>query len=379
MMKADYKILSFLRKHPESSGIEMKNKISEKAKATIERLADEPSLYPEQKRKPREERISDLTAWLQKYRYHNIAYNECGMDIVGFDRWDEYVDHYSGRLEEYRGKHYYMLNDGIIPRPVDGVLSDDKYAFYSYINTIAPGKTPKVYYLISSGRVVAPMDKRGAAMKAICSLPDGKYVAKPNLGQCGRNLFVFNIKNREINFICGNSDDLKAAFMKESYVIQEYITQHPDIAAFNPSSVNTVRIVTAKLNFGVYPYCAIFRMGTGKSFVDNAAAGGTFVGIDLETGRLKEKGNYHNKPDEYSHPISRIVYSGYQLPYWKESLELVKYLHRFYRFTPTMGWDVAITEKGPLIIENNFDWSYPAMQHACGGLRKKFEELKTLP
>ena len=147
----------------------------------------------------------------------------------------------------------------------------------------------------------------------------------------------------------------------------------------NPSSVNTIRITTTRFNSEAHLFTAIVRIGVTNSLVDNAAAGGTCVGVDIETGKLMKYGYYHNRPKELLHPVSGIVYEGYQIPFWEEAVKLVKFLHQYFRGYPSIGWDVVITEKGPKIIENNYDWDFGIQQQIFGGLKKRWNDAKKLP
>lgn len=76
----------------------------------------------------------------EKYRYLNSSYNECGMDVKGFNQWDEYVDHHCGHLEAFKHYQYYTVKKSLIPRPLNAVLSDDKFIFSSFISSIPGGK-----------------------------------------------------------------------------------------------------------------------------------------------------------------------------------------------------------------------------------------------
>ncbi len=52
-------------------------------------------------------------------------------------------------------------------------------------------------------------------------------------------------------------------------------------------------------------------------------------------------------------PVSSIVYSGYKIPYWEQIVELVRNLHDKIDYYTSIGWDVAITNSGPKVIELN--------------------------
>lgn len=66
------------------------------------------------------------------------------------------------------------------------------------------------------------------------------------------------------------------------YIVQRGLSQHKDIARFNPSSINTIRVATYRSVIDDKPHflSALIRIGKTGSFVDNAHAGGLFVGID---------------------------------------------------------------------------------------------------
>ena len=129
-----------------------------------------------------------------------------------------------------------------------------------------------------------------------------------------------------------------------------------------PSSVNTIRVVTISSNShpvikGTDQYAGIaytaLRVGAGGSIVDNFHSGGMCVGIDMETGKLctdaaDMEGNVYA-----AHPTTGTVFKGFELPYYKESLELILKTIEEKKIEGYLGWDIAITENGPVLIELN--------------------------
>ena len=86
--------------------------------------------------------------------------------------------------------------------------------------------------------------------------------------------------------------------------------QHEAVSAIYPHSVNTVRVLTCvDADRRPVVLAALLRLGTGRRHVDNASAGGIFVGIDLATGRLRREakqffqfgGQVHAVPGLTSH------------------------------------------------------------------------------
>ena len=110
--------------------------------------------------------------------------------------------------------------------------------------------------------------------------------------------------------------------------------------------------------------------------MDNWAAGGLAIGIDATTGTLSKYGFY--KPGfgtkSTSHPTTKVEFDGYEIPYIKEAISLAKKFHSYLNDIHSIGWDIAITENGPLIIEGNDNWEVSLVQICTHGLQKEFEE-----
>lgn len=205
---------------------------------------------------------------------------------------------------------------------------------------------------------------------------DMEYIfAKPNNGASGSGIEKIKVSDYK---------DLKELYnyIKEKNfgVIEEVIVQHKDLQKLYPSSINTYRIVTIVVNGKPQCSYAIFKMGTGGQCVDNSAKGGIFAPIDLENETianvaLSERGEIFEK-----HPDTGIDLVGYKLPYVKEALELCYNAALEIEQIKFVGWDVAITESGPIIVEGNdypsYDfWQLPAHTPNQIGLLPFYQKL----
>lgn len=138
-----------------------------------------------------------------------------------------------------------------------------------------------------------------------------------------------------------------------------------------PCSVNTCRILTLILpdHTITIPF-AVMRFGRKGSTVDSWSKGGIAFAIDLETGKVG-KGLFH--PDYGStkevthHPDSGVQLSGLTIPYWKEIKEMVLNAAMVTPGIKSVGWDVAVTQRGPLLIEGNSLWNPLIFQAIYGG------------
>ena len=151
-------------------------------------------------------------------------------------------------------------------------------------------------------------------------------------------------------------ESLYPKILKSAFIHQKLVKQHPHIDAIYAGSVNTLRLDSYIDNTGkTHILSALMRFGSGGGFVDNGSAGGLQVGIEMQEGRLKARANAQMKrglPFLYEHPDTHFKFEGFKIPYFKESCDLIK---RAVNLIPDRltGWDVAITEKGPLLIEGN--------------------------
>lgn len=147
------------------------------------------------------------------------------------------------------------------------------------------------------------------------------------------------------------------------WVVQERIVQHPVLAALHPQSVNTVRIVTLCGADGAPEViAAVFRMGTAGAEVDNTTGGGIVAPVDLDTGRCGAATSRFRISEHAVHPQTGMQIEGLELPQWPAVVSLVVRAHERLPFPRTLGWDVAVTESGPVILEVNSGYYHNHLQ-----------------
>ena len=136
------------------------------------------------------------------------------------------------------------------------------------------------------------------------------------------------------------------------FVIQEIITQHPSIAKFNATSINTLRFSTLYLNNCVTIQSIVLRIGQKGAFVDNLGSGGVGVGIKKD-GSLNDFGYTYalEKMDSYN----GITFKGQIITQIPEILNTILASHiELFPLCNFIGWDVCIDKDNkPVIIEIN--------------------------
>lgn len=180
----------------------------------------------------------------------------------------------------------------------------------------------------------------------------------------------------------GKVDNFKGLYkrLKENgqILVEQQIVQHKDVSAFCDKSVNTVRIVTLLYGGEVHFVYALFRMGSGDGFIDNICAGGMYTKVDSD-GTLMFPA-FCDKTGQYYdvHPYSKKQITSSKLPFFKESVELCLKAAQVEPRLGYIGWDVAITPNGPVLVEANNLPSYDMIQNggfAGGGIRPVFESI----
>lgn len=345
-------------------------------------VSSEKTFYPDMKRKNYVARLFDNFKWYFKYKRVNLFYNRFGLDIKNFRSMDDYLDF--GYVKKDRAMVHHKRHPLVKARKDNvntrySIIADDKNVFYSYIGNMFPKNIPNTIFTFSGNKIIAPFGKYPNTRSAFKSLVDGKYICKPTVGSHGDMIVALTKKGNNIKL--SNNEvtisDLVKSSEQKPFIVQEFLKQHEAINKINSETVNTIRIISTRWNEKTHFLAAMIRVGATKGqVVDNADAGGTFVAININSGKLDKYGYFYNRPRTTSHPVTGLVYNNYQIPYWKETLELIKNLHPIIFGFATIGWDIAITEDGPVIVEINWNYSLKGIQVCNGGLKPRWEELK---
>ncbi|MDE1463036.1 sugar-transfer associated ATP-grasp domain-containing protein [Spartinivicinus poritis] len=156
-------------------------------------------------------------------------------------------------------------------------------------------------------------------------------------------------------------------FSKCDWIFQELVVQHETLSQINSSSVNTARILTATNEKGEFLLLdGMMKFGTAGSMIDNMGAGGIGCHID-DNGKLSKGYSVNGDKTFECHPDSDISLTGITIPFYQEVIETVKSAHSCLPRPQFLGWDVAITSNGPVIVEvNSFMAVYVNQKHDNG-------------
>lgn len=177
---------------------------------------------------------------------------------------------------------------------------------------------------------------------------NGKVVLKPAiLGGGGKNVIIDSPKNI-ISHLSENSD-----YKNNSFILQQYLEQHKILEQFHPESLNTLRILTARVNNTIVILSMYLRMGQNKSFIDNGVAGGIACGFS-ENGKLN-KTAYDKFLNEYEkHPNTGVIFNNTEIPGFNDACDFCTSNHKIFPHFTFISWDIGINKYSkPIFIEFN--------------------------
>jgi len=202
---------------------------------------------------------------------------------------------------------------------------------------------PEAVALFARGRAEILADPAGRAL-----------IAKPTDGEGGDGLRLLG------SFVDAAALAAKLPVLlggaRGTILVQPRVVSHRGLAGVAMNALPTVRIVTILDEAGgPEVVSATFRCPShGRARVDNMKAGGLIAPVDLGRGTLGAACFGYGGGDHAVHPATGAAIAGRKLPDWAAATALVVRAHAA-AFTDyaLIGWDVALTDDGPVLIEGN--------------------------
>lgn len=170
--------------------------------------------------------------------------------------------------------------------------------------------------------------------------------------------------------------ELSDILKNEPLIFEEYIEQTDQFKKFNKNSVNTVRFMTILLPTGEAKIIATFlKIGKSNSCVDNAGSGGNIdAAIDIETGKIHSAiifKDWRKVTPINNHPDTGVLIDGVTIENWDKIKQKVIQFQKSHPFLKAIGWDIAITKNGPVVIETNSFWDQTGQLFIKKGWKKE--------
>lgn len=297
-------------------------------------------------------RQCDVTPLTQEQKKEINAYWKklIGKEIPTY--WHEYFYSRNGEFSVryvptclYHSSLIYRLN----MRPLTMAYTDK----CSYDNYLPDVRRPETIIRNTNGYFFDerhPITKN-EALERCRNLKD--VVIKPSMiGMWGTGVRIISTNNGRID----EKETVEELFdtFKENFIIQKKVIQHPEMSRLNPTSLNTLRVLSYHHGDEVVVLYAVVRIGRKDKLVDNETAGGINADICLDDGHIKDCA--YGTPSEKRILTTDIgtVLKGFEIPAFNDVISTVKELHKRLPYFNLIGWDFGVDDSGkPVLIEWN--------------------------
>lgn len=142
-------------------------------------------------------------------------------------------------------------------------------------------------------------------------------------------------------------------------LLQPRLVNHPALRPLSPNALSTIRVMTTQRPGAAPRFLAsVLRMGTGAATADNFAQGGIASAIDAATGvtgPARRLDKQHRTFVHDTHPDTGAPIVGLRVPFWNEAIDLALRAHAELGEIACVGWDVAVLDDGPVLLEGNWN------------------------
>jgi hypothetical protein len=203
--------------------------------------------------------------------------------------------------------------------------------------------------------------------------------AKPTMGTLGRGavaLASYDAASDELGLSSGERVAVpvfvdRLSKQDDSTVFQELVRPHPETRRVCGDRLSTVRVLVLLGADGPILHRVVWRVPVGQNMVDNFSHGrlGNLLGaVSVSDGTVTRvigsTGLAMREVDQ--HPDTGTAFHGVVLPDWQAVLETCRQAGAVMSGMRIQNWDVALSDRGPLLMEVNFRGDLDLTQMAGG-------------
>ena len=271
-------------------------------------------------------------------------------------KWHLLYQSYTGKFD-YRYIPEYLFTTKMEPlnnKRLNVLPLENKSLLSNFVNGMGDRvRIPKTYVMCVDNRFydgkLTPISKRDA-IDILKELYGGTYdaICKKTVDtSSGRDVRLIKIKNGVDQLQNDSLEDIVKS-MGNNFIIQEKIIAHPTFSALYEKSINTLRVITYQTSTAYKVAPLIMRIGK-DGYVDNAHAGGMFIGV-TDNGVLLKEAFTEYQQRYLKHPVSGIEFEGYELPKIPEIIEAAIEMHKNYPTLRFISWDFTIDYNGDIVL-----------------------------
>lgn len=219
------------------------------------------------------------------------------------------------------------------------------------------------------------IDLRNTDIDALIAFAKGKEsIFAKVVDECGGH----GIEKIKINDNTDFASIYQKSIEQKQYLIEDTLIQHETMRKLSPTSINTLRMTTVLKDGKPHLMYTLVRMGDGESAVDNVSSGGMYSYVD-DTGTITAPAFRDKDGRTYDvHPKTQQPIVGFTIPLFEKAKEMVLKAALVVPQVRYVGWDIAICQDGPALVEGNIVPGYDMVQNyhfKQGGILPKFQSV----
>ena len=184
----------------------------------------------------------------------------------------------------------------------------------------------------------------------------GDYILKPSIDSSrAKNVTKLQCDSQKIciDGKCVTFENIEKIIPRD-FLVQEFLDQHSILKNIYPHSLNTLRVVTLRMDNDIHTLQSIVKFGDNSEYVDYTVdKSGFHCGLN-NNGMLNKFAVDKYFKKYYKHPYTGVSFENIQIPQFSSVLDFVKNLHRYLLYFDMVSWDIAIDKNGaPVLIELN--------------------------
>ncbi|NNK77821.1 MAG: hypothetical protein HKP40_03825 [Litoreibacter sp.] len=155
----------------------------------------------------------------------------------------------------------------------------------------------------------------------------------------------------------------------EGYLFQSAVEQNGELTEIAGPVLGTLRVVTVIENDWPRVLYALWKIPAPGAMSDNSWQSGSMTAaLDVETGQIRQvrRGAGLNVEAVEWHPVSDARFPGFQIPFWIEIEDLTTRAHAMFPLFGLLGFDIAVTPDGPMVVKCSENPSHMLYQLANG-------------
>jgi len=314
--------------------------------------------------------------WRQLWQAGQLRYGPCQLDPWEYYFFRVFLDRYSPEEKRrFVGWRREIRLDRLANARNARTPANDKLTFHLLLEKhgLPLPKILAVYGLSVYGNSEpeipgSKMLSTPAGIIAFLRQTDGyPMFIKPVRGTQGKLTdALFGIENNKLRLSSGQRTELQQFVsaldpaQKGGILLQELLQPAAETEAVCGRRLTSIRIIVIVMSTGPEIFSAVWRVPTGANVTDNFSCGmngNIIAGIDLATGcihRTVRGIGWENHPVD-RHPDTGVVFGDLKLPGWQEAQALCLAAATLLPGLNLQHWDIALTDRGPVILEVNVE------------------------